>query len=630
MNKRLLSLCLALTAVSVSALAESYGIFVGGVEVTSSNCNNVTGGDIKAYSTSVNGGQPKVTFVKGSGSTPSKLTLWNVKIDRTGNNNRAIHNRDCANLVIVFEGENYLRTTNATAIRIAQNTTIQGHRDSNRKMRTTVISTKENAVRVVSGKKLTIQYGFFNLTADNDDCFDSEDSPELVLESTVVTATSNSTSSDDSYALKNYKSLSISNSTVTLTGYKKAVSGLNHITLGEGQEDMLTPGIGIGYGSPANPHKELGHVYVVFQAYEWVTSKMAHYSAEDLPVLKFQMSPKISERFPDANFRSYITSNVDRNEDGYLDPWERLAQTEMSVSDKSISDLTGIELFEALNLLYCSRNSLTSLDLSKNTALTELSCFSNSLNSLDVTKNTALTKLQCDYNSLESLDVSQNTVLTELRCSYNGLTSLNVSANKALTKLDCSACGLTSLDVSQNTALKELLCYNNSLTSLDVSTNTALELLRCEYNTLTSLTVSKTNNTALKDVFCGGNQISGAAMTNLVNGLPTVTGDHWFNVCDDTQKTDNVITPAQVKTATDKGWMVLKFNGSWSSPYAGQGDVNCDNKINQDDRTLIVNIIMDQKPASVGEYAGDLNNDGKTDAADIVVMVNILKALGVK
>ena len=191
-------------------------------------------------------------------------------------------------------------------------------------------------------------------------------------------------------------------------------------------------------------------------------------------------------------------------------------------------------------------------------------------------------------------------------------------------------CGLTSLDVSQNTALKELICYNNSLTSLDVSTNTALELLRCEYNTLTSLTVSKTNNTALKDVYCGGNQISGAAMTNLVNGLPTVTGDHGFNVCDDTQKTDNVITPAQVKTATDKGWMVLKFNGSWASPYAGYGDVDGDNKINQNDVTLIVNIIMGQKPASVGEYAGDLNMDGKTDAADIVVMVNILKALGVK
>ena len=113
-------------------------------------------------------------------------------------------------------------------------------------------------------------------------------------------------------------------------------------------------------------------------------------------------------------------------------------------------------------------------------------------------------------------------------------------------------------------------------------------------------------------------------MTNLVNGLPSVTGDCGFNVCDDTQKTDNVITPAQVKTATDKGWMVLKFNGLYAAQYAGYGDVTGDNKINQNDLDLTVNIIMGQKPATVGEFAGDLNNDGKTDAADVVVMVGIL------
>ena len=70
--------------------------------------------------------------------------------------------------------------------------------------------------------------------------------------------------------------------------------------------------------------------------------------------------------------------------------------------------------------------------------------------------------------------------------------------------------------------------------------------------------------------------------------------------------------------------MVLKFNGSWASPYAGYGDVDGDNKINQNDVTLTVNIIMGQKPATVGEFAGDLNHDGKTDAADIVLMNNIL------
>lgn len=289
--------------------------------------------------------------------------------------------------------------------------------------------------------------------------------------------------------------------------------------------------------------------------------------------------------FPDANFRNYLLAQ-DYGQDAVLTEAEILAVRELNVLGKAISNLTGIEYFTALQVLYCGGNYMTSLDVSKNTALTKLICGSN-----------------------------------------HSMTSLNVSANKALTNLDCSGSSLTSLNVSQNTALKELLCYNNSLTSLDVSANTALELLRCEYNSLTSLTVSKTNNMALKDVFCAGNQISGTAMTNLVNGLPTVTGDHTINVCDDTKKNDNVITAAQVKTATDKGWMVLKFNGSWSTQYAGHGDANGDNKIDKNDVDAIEQIIMGQSSEGVGGYAGDLNNDGKVDAVDIVVMNNILKSL---
>ena len=36
---------------------------------------------------------------------------------------------------------------------------------------------------------------------------------------------------------------------------------------------------------------------------------------------------------------------------------------------------------------------------------------------------------------------------------------------------------------------------------------------------------------------------------------------------------------------------------------------------------------MGQSSEGVGGYAGDLNNDGKVDAVDIVVMNNILKSL---
>ena len=46
-------------------------------------------------------------------------------------------------------------------------------------------------------------------------------------------------------------------------------------------------------------------------------------------------------------------------------------------------------------------NQLTSLDLSKNTALTDLDCHYNKLTSLDVSKNSALAWLSCDGNKFD-------------------------------------------------------------------------------------------------------------------------------------------------------------------------------------------------------------------------------------
>jgi len=51
--------------------------------------------------------------------------------------------------------------------------------------------------------------------------------------------------------------------------------------------------------------------------------------------------------------------------------------TELNVNDLGISSLIGIEAFSNLEILYCQRNQLTSLDVTKNLALTKLECESN-------------------------------------------------------------------------------------------------------------------------------------------------------------------------------------------------------------------------------------------------------------
>ena len=140
--------------------------------------------------------------------------------------------------------------------------------------------------------------------------------------------------------------------------------------------------------------------------------------------------------FPDANFRSFVASSFDEDNDNYLSDTEINAAENINCAKKGISDLTGISHFTALKSLKCFNNQLTALDVSKNTALTSLDCGANQLTTLDVSKNTALTYLDCRSNQLTALDVSKNTALTDLDCRNNQLTSLDIS-NTDMSGLDC-------------------------------------------------------------------------------------------------------------------------------------------------------------------------------------------------
>jgi len=142
--------------------------------------------------------------------------------------------------------------------------------------------------------------------------------------------------------------------------------------------------------------------------------------------------------------------------------------------------------------------------------VTYLSCYSNRLTSLDVSKNTALRGLECSENQLTSLDVSKNVKLTALWCSGNQLTNLDMSKNAALKSLFCYNNRLTSLDVNKNAALGGLDCSENQLTSLDMSKNTTLTYLRCRDNQLTSFALNAlfgtlNNNAEDKFIYIEGN-----------------------------------------------------------------------------------------------------------------------------
>ena len=84
--------------------------------------------------------------------------------------------------------------------------------------------------------------------------------------------------------------------------------------------------------------------------------------------------------FPDENFRAYVSDNRDTDDDGYLSDEEISDATYIYVSNKNIESLKGIEYFYNLKRLSCYDNQLTTLDLSKNTALTDLYAYSSITN----------------------------------------------------------------------------------------------------------------------------------------------------------------------------------------------------------------------------------------------------------
>lgn len=169
---------------------------------------------------------------------------------------------------------------------------------------------------------------------------------------------------------------------------------------------------------------------------------------------------------PDDNFeQALIDLGYDSILDNYVTTSNINSITFLDVSNKGISDLTGIEEFTALEQFGCSFNQITYLDVSTNDYLYELYAPSNPLISIDISGAISLTKLVLYDNNLSSIDVSNNTALAEIYCQNNNLISLDISSNPNLTHLWCHNNQLMSLDLrnGNNFDLDNLAIANNPL-----------------------------------------------------------------------------------------------------------------------------------------------------------------------
>lgn len=85
--------------------------------------------------------------------------------------------------------------------------------------------------------------------------------------------------------------------------------------------------------------------------------------------------------------------------------------TELFLDRFDLSGHLSLAGLDALEILYCSHNRITELDVSRNPELKYLYCYDNALESLDISACPKLEFLRCYKNRLKRLDVSANSAL---------------------------------------------------------------------------------------------------------------------------------------------------------------------------------------------------------------------------
>ncbi|MCH3961075.1 MAG: hypothetical protein LKF53_01315 [Solobacterium sp.] len=142
-------------------------------------------------------------------------------------------------------------------------------------------------------------------------------------------------------------------------------------------------------------------------------------------------SIKINEStFPDAVFREYIKTNADTNSDGMLDAEERNAVLMITLKgDPELTNVKGIELFPLLQAVTLSNTSLSEIDLSSNTLLTNINLSSTKISVLDLSKNLNVTNINLANTAMSSVIMPIPSSVNEAEMQSTGLTCTKDDTN---------------------------------------------------------------------------------------------------------------------------------------------------------------------------------------------------------
>jgi len=148
------------------------------------------------------------------------------------------------------------------------------------------------------------------------------------------------------------------------------------------------------------------------------------------------------------------------NENGHL--------ISINLDKLCIRDDISFKEFPELEVIYCRRNYIKKIDITKNTKLKKLYCKDNELTEINTKNNPELTVLRCAWNKITSLDLKNNKMLITVGAKGNSLTSVNVSNSKYLRKLYLLINNISNIDLKNQFILEELVIRDNNLEKLDL------------------------------------------------------------------------------------------------------------------------------------------------------------------
>lgn len=193
-----------------------------------------------------------------------------------------------------------------------------------------------------------------------------------------------------------------------------------------------------------------------------------------------------------------------------------------SINVSSSASITRLNVSGAtIAALVCNDDSvLASINASGATALTTVTCHDDAvLSDIDVSGCTSLATLDLQSTSISSLDLTSNTSLTNLTCDDSLLSSLAITGLTSLAQLTCLEHSLVGINISTNTSLTAVAIYEGPLASIDLSNNIELEILTLDENALSTLNIAA--NTALTQVSAIANSLSVSAVNGILSDLDT-------------------------------------------------------------------------------------------------------------